>query len=391
VVNTGNVPLASVIVVDNNGTPGNPADDFNPAFTGGDVNLNGLLEAGETWTYTASRTVVVGQYTNIATVTAFHNSTETQVTDSDAANYFGQSNIIIITPDKTNSSLPFVHLVDSQTGNLIRRIQAYELSYRGGVRVATGDLNGDGVDEIITAPGRGRPPLIKVFDQLGNLKYSFLAFASTFTGGVEISVGDVVGNPGPYLNRGDGKLDIIASMSYGGEQVRVFKNTSAGAVPYNPLAFTLFSSFDPFGAAFKGGATVDAVDMGNAITVGTTKTLSSTDFSFNRAEIIVGNGSGMRSTVKVYSFYSNSTVPTLVRTFLPLGSLFRGGISVAGRFAATVPTSLSARAMGAVPSAGAGRRHQVPPSEGFTYPSASPSSNAPDSRGPEWGRVVDTY
>ena len=37
--------------------PPDPADDFSPTFTGGDTNGNGLLDPGETWTYTASGTV----------------------------------------------------------------------------------------------------------------------------------------------------------------------------------------------------------------------------------------------------------------------------------------------------------------------------------------------
>jgi hypothetical protein len=39
-----------------------------PTFTGGDTNGNGRLDLGETWTYTASRIVTVGQYTNIGKV-----------------------------------------------------------------------------------------------------------------------------------------------------------------------------------------------------------------------------------------------------------------------------------------------------------------------------------
>ena len=55
VTNPGTVPLSNVVVRDDNGTPGNTADDFLPAFTGGDTNNNGLLDPGETWTYTATR------------------------------------------------------------------------------------------------------------------------------------------------------------------------------------------------------------------------------------------------------------------------------------------------------------------------------------------------
>ena len=57
VTNTGNAAIAGVVVTDDNLTPGNPGDDFNPAFSGGDTDSDGLLDVGETWTYTASHTV----------------------------------------------------------------------------------------------------------------------------------------------------------------------------------------------------------------------------------------------------------------------------------------------------------------------------------------------
>ncbi len=88
VTNTGNVPLANVVVVDDNGTPGDTSDDFSPTFTGGDDG-NGLLEDGETWTYEASRTVTAGQYTNIAKVTA-DDPLENEVMDDDPSNHFGE-------------------------------------------------------------------------------------------------------------------------------------------------------------------------------------------------------------------------------------------------------------------------------------------------------------
>ena len=59
-------PIANVHVVDDNGTPGNPADDFSPTLTSGDANANGMLDPGETWTYTATRAVPAGRYANVA-------------------------------------------------------------------------------------------------------------------------------------------------------------------------------------------------------------------------------------------------------------------------------------------------------------------------------------
>ena len=57
-------------------TPGSPGCDFNPAFSGGDTDTDGLLDVGETWTYTAAHTVTQaeidsrgGTMVNMATAT----------------------------------------------------------------------------------------------------------------------------------------------------------------------------------------------------------------------------------------------------------------------------------------------------------------------------------
>ena len=95
VTNTGNVPLSNVVVVDDNGTPGVPGDDFNPTFTGGDVNNNSLLDLNETWSYSANHTVTAGQYTNVGKVTG-QSSIGQSVTDTDPANHFGAAPAIDI-------------------------------------------------------------------------------------------------------------------------------------------------------------------------------------------------------------------------------------------------------------------------------------------------------
>lgn len=213
--------------------------------------------------------------------------------------------LIIITPDKATTSLPYVHVVNQATGELVFRFLAYEESYRGGVRVATGDVTGDGVPEIITAPGLAHTPLVKVFSIDGTLLYQFLAFSSGFNGGVDIAVGDV---------DGDGANDIAAAMSYLGSQVAVFRNTGTSFVLYK-------SVFAPFGS-FKGGATVELADMGT-FDDGVTIDAQTPD---GKSEIIVGNQSGMRSTIFVMD-YSGATAKK-VRTYLPFDATFRGGISL---------------------------------------------------------------
>jgi hypothetical protein len=279
--------------------------------------------------------------------------------------------LIVITPDKCNCALPAVHIVDATTGQIVTQFLAYESSYRGGVRVATGDLNGDGNDEIITAPGRSHSPLVKVFDQSGNLLYSFLAFDKKFIGGVNVAIGDV---------NGDGKNDIIAAQGYNGNRVTVFLNTSPSPAPFSTLMFTAFSSVNPFGTAFKGGAVVGAADLGTATMVGSVKTFDSTVLD-GRAEVIVGNGSGMRSTIKIFTYFGASSTLTLVRTFLPFSPQFRGGVSLAmGRVNSDLVPDI-------VVAAGNGGASQVLVLNGITgtilvgfaayAPPDKPSTNAP--------------
>jgi hypothetical protein len=90
VTNPGQTPLSDVVIVDDNGTPSNPADDR--VFTtpaSGDANNDGILQVGETWVYSYTTTAVAGQSTNTAAVTAKNVFNTSQVvTDEDPANYY---------------------------------------------------------------------------------------------------------------------------------------------------------------------------------------------------------------------------------------------------------------------------------------------------------------
>lgn len=102
VTNDGNVALTNVVVKDDNGTPGNTADDFNATaitsggFNTGDSNKNGVLDIGETWHYQATGTAQLGNYVNNATATtdaytdtAGHTRTPSA---TDSSDYEGFSN-----------------------------------------------------------------------------------------------------------------------------------------------------------------------------------------------------------------------------------------------------------------------------------------------------------
>ncbi len=104
------------------------------------------------------------------------------------------------------------------SGLVVGQFFAYDTRFRGGVRVTIADINGGArnhKDEIITAPGKGGGPQVKIFDNKGNTLGQFFAYNSNFRGGVNLATAD--------LNN-DGLAEIITGAGPGGApHVRVFK------------------------------------------------------------------------------------------------------------------------------------------------------------------------
>ena len=94
----------------------------------------------------------------------------------------------------------------------------YDSAFRGGVRVGIGDLDGNGKDEIITSPGTGGGPQVRAFDRYGNPRVTngFFAFNQEFHGGIFIASGDT---------NQDGLDEIVVSVGGSGSPaVRVYSN-----------------------------------------------------------------------------------------------------------------------------------------------------------------------
>jgi hypothetical protein len=106
---------------------------------------------------------------------------------------------------------------------LLASYLAYEPSFTGGVRVTTTDVDGDGLAEIITAPGPGDEPLVRAFRISGGTVTELTAFDAEdpdFTGGLFVAGGkrDELGGAA-----------VITSGSGGSPHVRIF-SVSPGAV-----------------------------------------------------------------------------------------------------------------------------------------------------------------
>ena len=100
---------------------------------------------------------------------------------------------------------PRVKTFDGSNLNVINDFFAFETSFTGGVYVSAGNVGGGSVDKIVVGAGSGGAPFVRLFDQNGAMLQSFLAYASTFTGGVRVATGltsststsaDIITGPG---------------------------------------------------------------------------------------------------------------------------------------------------------------------------------------------------
>ncbi len=174
---------------------------------------------------------------------------------------------------------PRVRVLDGKTGEQIPGplggFWAYDPAFRGGVEVAAGDVNGDGIPDVITAAGYGGGPHIKVFDgKTGAVIQSFFAYDPDFRGGVSVAAADFTG---------DGKVEIAVGAGLGGgPHVKVFNAMTGQTIP-GPLGN--FFAFDPDS---RGGVNVGTDAFTGDVT------------GDGRMDLLVGAGVGMSPRVKVY-------------------------------------------------------------------------------------------
>lgn len=191
---------------------------------------------------------------------------------------------------------PQVNVYSVATGQLLLSFLAYDAGFTGGVRVAVGDINGDSVQEIITGPGVGGGPNVRVFDSRTGTTISgplsnFMSFNEAFTGGVYVASGDT---------NGDGHADVIVGAGAGG---------GPNVIVYSGANGALLQNFMAYDAAFTGGVSVAAGDLTGD----------------DDAEIICGPGAGGGPNVSVFSGVTGARL----QSFFAFDSAFSGGIYVA--------------------------------------------------------------
>lgn len=187
---------------------------------------------------------------------------------------------------------------------VLRNFNAYDPNYFGGVFVAAGDINGDGVPDIITGPSMNSSN-VRVFngaDVSGNPFPAPIASVNpfgNFPGGVSVASGDI---------NSDGRADIIIGSGPGAAHVVVFSGATVQADPsFNSLIAGNLRSFFPYGG-FPGGVFVASGDVNG----------DGTD------DVITGAGPGGGPHVLVFTNAS----PVPIASFFAYNVNFGGGVRV---------------------------------------------------------------
>lgn len=201
-----------------------------------------------------------------------------------------------------------VVIFNGATGAQIAQQFPFEPSFTGGVYVAAGDLNGDGKADLVVTPDEGGGPRVLIYDgATGSIIADFFGIDDpNFRGGARAALGDI---------NGDGRVDLIIAAGFGGgPRVAIFDGmTVPGAFSANPPT-RLVQDFFAFEETLRNGTFVAAADLdGDGF-----------------GDLIAGGGPGGGPRVTVFSgqqLLGNSLVPII--NFFAGDDRNRGGVRVA--------------------------------------------------------------
>jgi hypothetical protein len=179
---------------------------------------------------------------------------------------------------------PGIVTIRSATNQLMQTFYPFGTAYTKGIYVASADVTGDGQDDIIVGTGAGTVGVVKVYEYVnGGLQQisTLLPFGPNFTGGVDVSAGNVTG---PVITAGNpgAAAEVVMGMASQGSSVAVYGYNNTGDVPtYYPL-----SSFVAY-PGYTGGVTLAVANIDTQVNT------ANDPFNHNYASIITGESTGL--------------------------------------------------------------------------------------------------
>jgi hypothetical protein len=204
------------------------------------------------------------------------------------------SGLVAVGPDAGSEPLVKVFAIPSH--QLQFQFLAAPPAFRGGVRVAVADIDGDGVPDVIAALGPGGGNRVEVINGRSGLPLAgvlggFQAFSPAESNGAWVAAGDLSGT---------GRNDIIVGTDVGGAGlVRVFSGRDGH----------LLRTLSLGAEARQGGVRVAAADVSGQ----------------GHADLIVGNGPGPQARVCVYDGLTWKEF----ENYFAFDPTYRGGVQLA--------------------------------------------------------------
>jgi hypothetical protein len=185
---------------------------------------------------------------------------------------------------------------------LLGQFMAYATTFRGGVNVSVANVSGDANKEIVVAPASGGGPNVKVYQYSSatgqfTSQDQFMAYSTSYRGGVELKLAD--------LNN-DGLAEIITAPTAGGPNVRMYSYGAATG------RFALLDQFMAYDSGFRGGVNVE---------------ISNVDGD-NYNEVVISPKANGGPNIRVYEYNSATGKMALLDNVMVYATNFRGAIQV---------------------------------------------------------------
>jgi hypothetical protein len=173
---------------------------------------------------------------------------------------------LVVSADAGGLPAVEVYRVDGGHLTLVSSFLALSPSNDRGIRVAMGDVNRDGVADLVIGSGRGSLPRVLVVDGQGLLAGrrdllvpAFLGFSRGARAGVNVTTGDL---------DGDGYCEVVVSQEqHGNSRVRIWSGARLTAQPtVPPDSYPPWQDFFANGTESRGGIRAVARDLdGNGV------------------------------------------------------------------------------------------------------------------------------